>query len=240
MSSTPDPAVPFAGFPAARLAYTPVPSLFLTTIVPAITAEPELRVTLHLFWLIGQKRGFPRCATATELAADNVLARALPVEAVAAGLRLACERGTLLRLDVELGNHNEALYFLNDGEGRRAVAQLRAGQISLGQSVVHPPASAPARKPSIVDLYEQNVGLVTPILAEQLADAERTYPAEWIEAAFRQAVVYGKRNWRYISAILERWAIEGRDDEANRRRDGGHGRTPSADRSGIGPISRQT
>jgi hypothetical protein len=36
------------------------------------------------------------------------------------------------------------------------------------------------------------------------------YPAEWLEAAFREAAAQNARSWRYVSRILERWAIEGR------------------------------
>ena len=70
------------------------------------------------------------------------------------------------------------------------------------------------RRPGIFELYEQNVGVITPLLAEQLAEAERRYPPAWIEEAFTEAVSYNKRNWKYISRILETWAAKGRDDGA--------------------------
>jgi DnaD/phage-associated family protein len=54
--------------------------------------------------------------------------------------------------------------------------------------------------------------MLTPIIAEQLQEAEELYPAEWIESAFKEAVGLNKRSWRYIARILERWAIEGKDD----------------------------
>ena len=66
-----------------------------------------------------------------------------------------------------------------------------------------------AQRPSIFDFYEQNIGLLTPLLAEQLAEAERRYPAEWIEAAFTEAVNHNKRNWSYIRRILRIWAAGG-------------------------------
>ena len=50
------------------------------------------------------------------------------------------------------------------------------------------------------------------MVAEELREAERTYPPNWIEDAFREAVELNKRNWRYIRRILERWAAEGKDD----------------------------
>jgi DnaD/phage-associated family protein len=79
-------------------------------------------------------------------------------------------------------------------------------------------------------LYEQNIGLLTPMIADELRDAEKTYPAEWIEDAMQEAVHLNKRSWRYVRRILERWRVEGRgggrnaqeidDDDALRRRYG--------------------
>ena len=43
-------------------------------------------------------------------------------------------------------------------------------------------------RPNIFVLYEQNIGLLSPLIAEDLKDAADQYPAEWIEAAFREAV----------------------------------------------------
>jgi len=59
--------------------------------------------------------------------------------------------------------------------------------------------------------------LLSPILADELRDAEESYPASWIEDAFRIAVAQNVRKWRYIQAILERWSTEGREDGTSRR-----------------------
>jgi DnaD/phage-associated family protein len=76
------------------------------------------------------------------------------------------------------------------------------------------------QRPNIFVLYEQNIGPLTPLLAEELVEAEDTYPALWIEDAFREAVELNKRSWRYIQRILERWAAEGKTDETSRGSDG--------------------
>ena len=67
-----------------------------------------------------------------------------------------------------------------------------------------------------ITLYEQNIGPLTPILAETLQEAEDTYPAEWIEEAIRMAVTKNVRNWRYVEAILRSWKEKGRN-ETDRR-----------------------
>src|SRR5262249_27052940 len=93
---------------------------------------------------------------------------------------------------------------LVDGLAR---AELR---LELGPPA--PPAVLPARRPTIYELYEQNVGLLTPLLVDELREAAETYPADWIAEAFREAVGYNRRNWRYVRRILENWATQGRGD----------------------------
>jgi DnaD/phage-associated family protein len=73
-------------------------------------------------------------------------------------------------------------------------------------------------RPTVFRLYEQNIGLLTPLIAERLVDALETYPPEWIEDAIAEAVSYNRRSWRYINRILENWLVTGRGDAAQ----GGH------------------
>jgi DnaD/phage-associated family protein len=79
---------------------------------------------------------------------------------------------------------------------------------------------ADIRQPSAVNifaLYEQNIGIITPMIAEELKEADKLYPPQWIEEAFKEAVTLNKRSWRYIARILERWASEGKDSGKHRR-----------------------
>jgi len=246
MASTPS----FAGFPVGPLATTPVPNLFLSEVLPRIESLEELQVCLQAFRLLTRKKGSPRYLTAAELLADPAVAAGLrlaaakdPAEALAEGLRRAVERGTLLQVVLERraaaaeAERKEAIYFVNGPAGRQAVEDLLAGRLDLGQEVAEVPAVGPAPdRPGIYALYEQNVGLLTPLLAEELAEAERLYPAEWVEAAFRQAVVYNRRSWNYVRRVLERWAVEGRQDEEAGRRAGRPG--ASATRWGQGAERR--
>ena len=78
-------------------------------------------------------------------------------------------------------------------------------------------ATAPARRTTIFALYESHIGTISPMIADELTEAERLYPAEWLEAAFREAAAQNARSWRYISRILERWAREGPDHATTER-----------------------
>ena len=70
---------------------------------------------------------------------------------------------------------------------------------------------------NIFSLYEQNIGIITPMIAEELREAEKLYPEEWVKNAFKEAVMLNKRSWRYISRILEHWASEGKKGGKYRR-----------------------
>jgi DnaD/phage-associated family protein len=72
------------------------------------------------------------------------------------------------------------------------------------------------KKPNIFGLYEKNIGPLTPILAETMKDAEKEYPAEWLEEAIRIAVKKNVRNWQYVEAILRSWKEKGRGEKDQR------------------------
>ncbi|MBI2917580.1 MAG: DnaD domain protein [Chloroflexi bacterium] len=216
------PSAPFAGFPPRTQAVA-LPSLFFSDLLPQIHDAAELRVCLHVFWRLGQLRGYPRFITYGQLAADPALRRGLGAADLPAALKAAVSRGVLLTLAVEHDGAGHQLYLINDQSSRRAVDRIARGElaVSLGSG---PPAPAAVAAPeprgvgaSIFSLYEQNIGLLTPLIVEELAEAERKYPAAWIEEAFREAVQLKVRKWRYIARILERWATEGKEDGETRR-----------------------
>jgi DNA replication protein len=68
-------------------------------------------------------------------------------------------------------------------------------------------------------LYEENIGPLTPIIADTLKEAEELYEAEWISDAIEAAVKNNKRSWKYVEAILKRWKEEGRGKKQDRRDD---------------------
>ncbi len=61
----------------------------------------------------------------------------------------------------------------------------------------------------ISKLYEENIGVLTPVAAERLKDIAERYPPGWFGEALNDAVARGARNLKYIEAILERWKVEG-------------------------------
>lgn len=198
--------------------FTPLPNLFFSHLSPQIDSLAEMKVVLHIFWLLYQKRGYPKFVTYQQLLQEKALLKGITEKAEAAteelrqALGQAVNRGILLHLTLDREGKREELYFLNTEADRRAVDKIREGKISLGVALPATKETPAQEKLNIFSLYEQNIGLLTPLIAEELKEAEKAYPPSWIEDAFKQAVSMNKRSWRYISRILERWSVEGKDD----------------------------
>ena len=228
----------FAGFPAGARA-TAVPSVFFSELLPRIEDASELRVTLYVIYALGRRKGHPRFVTERELHSESVLIAALASgdddtaeDRLREGLVLAAERGTLISLNVEHRGKEERLIFLNTPSSRRAVDLIRRGELELGRPLgveSKPPAS---QRDNVFQLYEANIGALTPLVADELKEAEQLYPFEWLEEAFREAALQNKRSWRYAAAILQRWATEGRRRETP-------GRDPDAGNSARAQFLRR-
>lgn len=57
--------------------------------------------------------------------------------------------------------------------------------------------------------YEQEIGVLTPAVAQNVEAAVGEYGALWVKTAIHEAATYGKRSWAYILAILRRWRTDG-------------------------------
>ena len=83
-------------------------------------------------------------------------------------------------------------------------------QLAVNWVLENPIVSTAIIGPRTIEQYEDNIGILTPIVADELREAESHYPISWIDEAFKEAVTQNKRSWRYVSRILERWDREGR------------------------------
>ena len=221
---------PFTGFPA-KMQFTPLPNLFFSSLLPQISDVAELKITLHILEMLYRKRGYPRFLTYRELLNDTSLISSLgevtkpPKEVLRQALEMATKRGTILHLVLDRDRVPEDIYFLNTESNRQVVAKIQNGELPLTglkakrqTDIETKPEVTPGEEPSdIFTLYEQNIGMLTPMIAEELREAEKLYPVTWIKDAIKEAVSLNKRNWRYIAAILERWSSEGKGDGTYKR-----------------------
>jgi len=136
------------------------------------------------------------------------------------GLAELLEEGLLLAYPQTVEDPQEpVLLFPATPEGTRRFEALQAGELTRAEIQAANPLPDPS-KPNIFTLYEQNIGPLTPMVAEILkADAE-TYPESWLRDAIQEAVSRNIRNWKYVQAILKSWQEKGRDST--------HGTTQSA------------
>lgn len=218
----------FVGFPDAKMKAVKIPDFFFTDLLPMIDDLAELKLTLHCFWLLNEQEGQLKYLRGVDLRSDETLLRSLnldndlrtPQQALADALERATARGTLLKLELEtrVGENETAVedwYFINTVKGRQTLALVRQGRLEELRHVLPDEARLKVERPNIFIMYEQNIGLLTPLIADQLRDLEKSYPPDWIDEAFTIAVANNKRSLRYIQAILKRWETEGKDERTH-------------------------
>ncbi len=206
----------FEGFPPGTKSL-PVPSPLLGSLLAEIDDVAELKCTLRFLWYAAQTSGSPKWVDESALLSDGVLNEALgSQDEIRRGVAAAIERGTLVGAGGRL--------LIATPENQRTAA--KAHSLEPASNVSPEPAREPAAReaPNVYALYEANIGLLTQMVADQLRDAEATYPLEWIEAAIREGTERNVRNWRYVSAILERWSAEGRQPGQGRQTETGNGK----------------
>jgi len=207
----------FTGFPSGKVRMTHVPATFFSELLPHIDHLGELKVTVYAIWHLDRQEGNVRFLLADDFLRDEKFIRCFGESdeerksALTDALDRACQRGTFIRM---VGGKT-SVYFLNSPHGRTAAEALSRGEWTLEDFAANE-ISLAMERPNIFELYEKNVGPLTPIISQTLQDAEKEYPAEWIEEAIRSAVLKNARNWRYVEAILRSWKEKGRD-ETNRR-----------------------
>jgi len=212
---------PFTGFTEGKQRLTPIFGAFFRELLPQIDHLGELKVVLYTFYRLDRIEGTFRYLERDDYARDEPFLAGLPQAeedpqaALDEALSRAVRRGALLEATLTRSGQDEKLYFLNTPKGRAAVKAIQTGQwrsgAERGQLEVLP------EPPNIFRLYEENIGPLTPMLADALTETEAAYPAAWIEEAFRITVERNIRNLSYTLAILERWKREGRDDRKSRQ-----------------------
>ena len=206
----------FAGFPEGKLKTVPIPEPFYTELLPAIDHLGELKVTLYAFWRLSLMEGKYRCVRREDFAREELLMRGLchsprqAREISDAALERAEARGTLRDVSIADATAPPDRYFLNSPKGREAVEKLTAGEWRPDEALNGAVTLSHVRSNLFV-LYEQNIGPLTPLIADELRDAMATYPGQWIEDAIRVAVRNNIRKWKYILAVLDRMRAEGRN-----------------------------
>ena len=212
----------FNGFPDGKVQLTRIPDPLLTDLLPEIDHLGELKLILYAFWRLERMEGAFRYLRRENFLEDQRFMNGLAsgnIEAEAAldeALQRCIQRGSLLEASLELEGGKETLYFLNSPKGRAAVQAIQRGEWRYTGDPLSP-LSLSLDKPNLFRIYEENIGPLTPMIADKLGEAEDNYPAQWIEEAVQIAVENNVRRWSYVEAILKRWQEGGRDERTDRR-----------------------
>jgi DnaD/phage-associated family protein len=188
----------FRGFTDSE-SFTQLPDGFFHQLLKEIDDTAELKITLYFLWRVERMDGPFRALCETDFESKEI---GLTAREVKLGLGKAVRRGTLLKSKHEA----EVFYFLNSPRGRAAAEALAKGQWRRSAAIL---SAAPVERPNVFKVYEENIGPLTPMIADALKDAEELYQAGWIMDAIELAVKNNKRNWKYCEAILKRWKEEG-------------------------------
>lgn len=208
----------FSGFPA-RSRLVRLPSIFFSELLPEIDSLNELKVTLYCLWRLQEKEDQQPFLRQRELATDLALMQGLApredqrVAALEDGLERAVQRGTLIAVKLERPGGTDLLYFVNSERGRTLVAGLESGAWQPGGSPLVP-IQAQVERPGLFTLYEQNIGPLTPLIADALGELADEHSDAKVEEALRIAARAGVRKLPYIEAILRRWQQEGKTDRS--------------------------
>ncbi|MFZ4827321.1 MAG: DnaD domain-containing protein [Phototrophicaceae bacterium] len=210
----------FNGFLGGTARLTFLPEQFFEDVLPLVNDVAELKVVLFTAWALQRRTSHPYL-TWEDYHTHELLTQALlPLVAersLEAVLQDALE-GALTH-NILLGVRSpfqpqKILYLMNSERGQEVAGDILNGMLNPfadeGGELLPP-------RPNIYRLYEQEIGLLTPMVGEALQDLEDHYPLAWIESAIRIASEQQARNLKYIRAILERWRIQGRNDETTRR-----------------------
>lgn len=187
----------FRGFTDSET-FTQLPDRFFQQLLKEIDDAAELKVTLYFLWRVAHTEGPFRALTRMDFDVKELGSSA---EEITRGLEKAVKRGSLLKVQREA----KVYFLLNSPRGRAGVQAVESGKWIPGES-----STPPMERPNVFRLYEENIGPLTPLIADALKDAEELYSDEWVAEAIELAVKNNKRNWKYCEAVLKRWKDEGR------------------------------
>ncbi len=221
--------------------FTPVPNPLLAGLLEEIDDISELKVTLRVVWALHRKKSPLPYVTSSELSIDRSVAAMLSAtgddleRVIEASLDSAVKRGTLL--GVPASDDSGTRYLLNTEPVRAAL--VRKGvelperskpEVGSG-SETQQSESRPELHQGVFKVYEENIGVMSPLIAESITAALQEHPESDVIDAIRVAVEANARSWKYVTAVLRRWAVDGRDTREIRGSDGKPERYSEANRS---------
>lgn len=209
----------FNGFPEGETDQIIIPPDYFVNYLPLVDDLDELKLNLVILWISSKSDKLLLLFSLENLTADpnifDIFNR--DQSRIKNALEKSVKRESILEICEE--KTNKTMYFLNTPFNKIIFEKIKAEKISLADfssnelvSMNHPS--------NIFRLYEENIGILTPMISEILKEDELEFPAHWIREAIQIAVQHNARNWKYVHAILVSWKNEGKNgkDKKNTQR----------------------
>jgi len=206
------------GFPEP-MTYTPVPDSMLGKFLVEFQDEYLLRCFLRILWHLHKSKDKIKSVDIATLEGDLVIGSILSnrdsqdLSRLSTALKEMYDFHLVLLVNAGADNKNLRVV-LNTQNNVKLIEKF--GWIRTKLIEATRVLSDLSVQSNVFGLYEQNIGLITPLVADELRDMENEYPITWVEEAIQLSVTYNRKSIRYISTILERWRNEGRDGGSGR------------------------
>jgi DNA replication protein len=208
--------IDFKGF-SGKTGNIQIPPEFFNAVLPELKDLDEIRLVLILFWYLQTRDENAGYILLEDFLTEPLVKSVFETDEKTFEMRLRTALGKAVSDHLVLLGKKEdrEFLFINSPRGAALRKGLQSGEWQP-DAVSGGTLPLPENRPNIFTLYEQNIGLITPLMAETLTEAEKTYPPEWIEDAVKIAVERNARNWRFIDAILRSWKEKGRNEKDQR------------------------
>lgn len=206
--------------------FTPIPNPLLSGLLEEINDVFELKTILRAIWAIHRKPGPIPFIRIGDLSSDRTMSKVLNDVGdrleikIRQFLQSAVARGILLEVienekDLKSDDSDNAKYVLNIEPIRQAINK---NGLTTNENILHEPIQGedqPNLSTGAFRAYEENIGPLTPLIADRIRDALLEHSDTEIIDALRIATESNVRNWKYAAAILKRWSSEGRNEREN-------------------------
>lgn len=181
-----------------------IPRDFVSACAPL--APEAILLLIHFFSVVRARQDKQPVILSSELVESFAKWHGTQESSIKSALESLISQGLLLAWQED----NQTYLIPGTPAGRFLLQELKLNDRKL-ISDTQESASLEDERPNIFKLYETHIGMITPMMAEQLKQDEADFPEQWIEEALREAVHRNVRNWNYVRAILKAWKERGRD-----------------------------
>ena len=185
---------------------TRVPNAVLSAVLNEVEESETVKLILRAVWLLERQRGFPASITVNELRHDRVLIRVFKSqEKFNVALDQSLNLGVLIKFEL---NNTDAL-MLNTVSATRQVENVKDTQPENIEKDGWDASVGSDMPDDAFRAYEENIGILSPMIRENITAALQDFSDQDIIEAIKIAVENENRSWSYVAGVLRKWARDG-------------------------------